>query len=94
MKATVTLKDGSERQIIIGKEKDERSRYAKTVRGRYPIVLNASSLDRIFKTKNDLEEKKLFSFSGYQAKKVTLEHLDETVVIEKEENQWKVISPE
>ncbi|MCZ6691140.1 MAG: DUF4340 domain-containing protein, partial [Planctomycetota bacterium] len=94
MTATVTLKDGSEAQIIIGKEKDERSRYAKSVGGRYPIILNTSSLDRIFKTKNDLVEKKLFSFSGYQAKKVTLEHPDESVIIEKEENQWKVTSPE
>lgn len=92
----VTLKDGREFKLLVGNDKDERMAYGKAEKNPYPMVFSKATLDRIFQKREELVEKGLFSFSAWQATKITLEHPEETVVLEKDEDgrQWLITSPE
>ena len=96
MHATVTLENGTEYNLLIGKEKDDKRVYGKSARSRFPMEITANLLDKIFRKKEDFEQKSLFTFRVWDSKRITLEHPDETVVLEKapDSNQWQITTPE
>jgi len=91
----LSLNDGSERVLLLGKESKTYKRYAQA-KGQDSLLLFSSwwaKSNIIEKKLDDFRDKTLFAFETDHVTKVTLKHGQTTLVCEKKGDQWTMLEP-
>ena len=85
---------GGTQTIVVGKKQKEGDRYFAENSALKPVFTLSSDFVRQFeKDASDLREKDLFSFSGFEAKRVEIQTPQGRWVFERQKDQWNQTAP-
>jgi hypothetical protein len=92
---TISFSKGESTTIKIGNStSDEKQYFATRSVDKLIFVIDAESVDKIFRTPHDLKNKKLLSFNSPEVKKILLKYPDKSFELKLKDSDWSLTLPE
>ena len=92
---TIDLGKGESVSIKLGNStSDEKQYFASRSGDGLIFVIDAKSVDKIFRSHHDLKNKKLLSFNSQDVKKILLQYPNKNFELELKDKNWSLLRPE
>ena len=91
----ITKNKGSEESIFLGRTHSSDGRFfASRSRDQMVFLLDADTVNKLFRTANDLQSKKLLQFDKKQVAYILIETPGETFELKRIDDEWSLLKPE
>ena len=92
---TVFHKDGSRETLQLGNpNKDQQHYFATRNADASVFTLDAATVKKIFRPRNDYKDKKLFKFDPEQVARISIQSPDQTFELNRRDKKWVLVKPQ